>query len=77
MPVAFERLAGWSDDRAGRWRLPALLRQAPAAGKGPMGPEPAFGSVDDWLTVCAAPDQPANADVGGERAPSRGLVPAL
>ncbi|MDF2780770.1 MAG: murein transglycosylase [Geminicoccaceae bacterium] len=62
-PVAFERLAGWSEDDP-RAALAAFRRSCEklrSAGKGPMGPEPAFGSVDDWLTVCAAADQPASA----------------
>jgi membrane-bound lytic murein transglycosylase A len=62
-PVAFERLAGWSEDDP-RAALAAFRRSCAklrSAGKGPMGPEPVFGSVDDWLTVCAAADQPASA----------------
>jgi membrane-bound lytic murein transglycosylase A len=62
-PVAFERLAGWSEDdpRAALATFRRSCEKLRSAGKGPMGPEPAFGSVDDWLTVCAAADQPASA----------------
>jgi membrane-bound lytic murein transglycosylase A len=62
-PVAFDRLEGWAaDDPSGA--LLAFRRSCSAlrarAQSDPMGPEPAFGQVGDWLAACAAADAPAS-----------------
>ena len=61
-PLTFERLEGWSEDDP-REALAAFRRSCdklPASAKGPISPEPVFGDIDDWLTVCAAADQHAD-----------------
>ncbi len=61
-PVSFDRLDGWgADDPSGALlafrRSCGVLRTR--AQTDPMGPEPAFGRVGDWLPACAAADAPA------------------
>jgi len=61
-PLSFERLEGWSEDDP-REALAAFRRSCeklPASARGPISPEPAFGDIDDWLTVCAAAEQHAD-----------------
>jgi membrane-bound lytic murein transglycosylase A len=58
-PLTFEGLEGWSEDDP-REALAAFRRSCdklPASAKGPISPEPVFGDIADWLTVCAAADQ--------------------
>ena len=78
---AFERLDGWHEDdpRAALSRLPALLRRARGARQGAdRARSRRSASVADWLTVCAAADQPASAASAPSGAPLlRDLVPAL
>jgi peptidoglycan lytic transglycosylase A len=61
-PVGFDRLDGWAADDPSAALL-ALRRSCGAlrtrAETDPMGPEPAFGQVGDWLAACAAADEPA------------------
>jgi membrane-bound lytic murein transglycosylase A len=58
-PVAFDRLSGWGADDpstamlAFRRSCGVLRTRAPID---PMGPEPTFGKVGDWLAACAAAD---------------------
>jgi membrane-bound lytic murein transglycosylase A len=62
-PVTFDRLVGWSEDDPSE-ALSAFRRSCTklrSRGSGPMGPEPVFGAVADWLTVCAAADEQAGA----------------
>jgi membrane-bound lytic murein transglycosylase A len=62
-PVTFDRLAGWSEDDP-REALIAFRRSCAklrSSGSGPMGPEPLFGAVADWLAVCAAANEHASA----------------
>lgn len=70
-PVAFGRLSGWEADDpsaamlAFRRSCGVLRTRAPTD---PMGPEPAFGRVGDWLAACAAADAfPASASADGAR----------
>jgi membrane-bound lytic murein transglycosylase A len=59
-PVGFHRLDGWGADdpsealAAFRRSCGMLRSQAPAD---PMGPDPAFGQVGDWLPACTAADE--------------------
>jgi membrane-bound lytic murein transglycosylase A len=60
-PVGFDRLEGWdADDPSGA--LLAFRRSCGVlqdqAQTDPMGPEPAFGHVGDWLAACGAAAAP-------------------
>ncbi|HSA80446.1 MAG TPA: murein transglycosylase A [Geminicoccaceae bacterium] len=62
-PLAFDRLEGWSADDPSE-ALFAFRRSCVklrASGSGPMGPDPAFGAIADWLAVCTAADEQARA----------------
>ena len=60
-PVSFDRLDGWdADDPSGallafRRSCGVLRTRAPTE---PMGPEPAFGQIGEWLQACAAAGAP-------------------
>ncbi len=62
-PVGFDRLEGWGADdpsdalTAFRRSCGRLRSRAPAE---PMGPDPAFGQVGDWLAACTATDAGAS-----------------
>jgi membrane-bound lytic murein transglycosylase A len=62
-PVSFDSLEGWSEDDPSE-ALIAFRRSCTklrSSGSGPMGPEPVFGAVADWLAACAAADEHARA----------------
>ena len=62
-PTTYDRLRGWSEDDPSE-ALIAFARSCAklrTGGSGPMGPEPVFGAVADWLAVCAAADEEASA----------------
>ena len=62
-PLSFEQLDGWRDDDPSQ-ALAAFRRScgtlANRDGDNPMGPEPAFGQVADWLETCRAAEQAAD-----------------
>lgn len=56
LPLTFDRVPGWADDRHGE-ALPALLascaRLKTQPPESPFAPEARFGRIKDWLALCA------------------------